>query len=118
MTTTDKTYNGWTNYETWAVNLWMDNSEGDQRYVRELASEAWHEATATEYSTRQQEAVYNLASRLKDMHDEVLPEAIQNTVYADLLNSALDRVNWHEIASALLENYSDDDTDEEDSDEQ
>ena len=21
-------YNGWTNYETWAVKLWMDNEEG------------------------------------------------------------------------------------------
>lgn len=21
---TDTTYNGWTNYETWAVNLWLD----------------------------------------------------------------------------------------------
>ena len=23
------THNGWTNYETWLVKLWQDNSEGD-----------------------------------------------------------------------------------------
>ncbi len=24
---TDTTYNGWTNYGTWSVNLWVDNDE-------------------------------------------------------------------------------------------
>lgn len=23
----DKTYNGWTNYETWLVNLWIQNDQ-------------------------------------------------------------------------------------------
>ena len=25
---TDKTYNGWTNYETWNVALWIQNDQG------------------------------------------------------------------------------------------
>jgi hypothetical protein len=28
-------YNGWTNYETWNVNLWIDNDEGTYRAKRE-----------------------------------------------------------------------------------
>jgi hypothetical protein len=28
MTTTDETYNGWTNRETWAVSLHLGNNQG------------------------------------------------------------------------------------------
>jgi len=30
---TDQTYNGWTNYETWTVVLWIDNDESIQDYI-------------------------------------------------------------------------------------
>lgn len=30
-------YNGWPNYETWNVMLWMDNDEGAYRCYREKA---------------------------------------------------------------------------------
>jgi len=30
-------YNGWTNYETWAVALWIDNDEDSYRERQELA---------------------------------------------------------------------------------
>ena len=36
----DTTYNGWTNYETWCVALWIDNEEPTQRYWHEQAQQA------------------------------------------------------------------------------
>ena len=33
-----ETYNGWPNYETWNVMLWMDNEEGAYNLYRELAA--------------------------------------------------------------------------------
>lgn len=32
---TDRTYNGWTNYETWNVVLWIENDEGIYNYIQE-----------------------------------------------------------------------------------
>ena len=32
---TDTTYNGWTNYETWNVALWINNEEGLYEFARE-----------------------------------------------------------------------------------
>ena len=31
---TDTTYNGWTNYETWNVALWINNEEGLYEFAR------------------------------------------------------------------------------------
>jgi hypothetical protein len=32
---TDRIYNGWTNYETWNVVLWIENDESIQDYIQE-----------------------------------------------------------------------------------
>ena len=33
--TAPQTYNGWTNYETWNVVLWMENDEGLYNLIQE-----------------------------------------------------------------------------------
>ena len=35
---TDTEYNGWTNYETWNVALWINNDEGLYNIARETGS--------------------------------------------------------------------------------
>ena len=36
-TTETKRYNGWANYETWIVKLWLDNEETSYRFWGDMA---------------------------------------------------------------------------------
>ncbi len=101
QTKQDKKYNGWTNYETWAVKLWMDNSEGDQQFFKEMANEAIK--TEIVGTNGQNMACYHLSQSLKDYFDEANPLGDQATCFTDLLNAALSEVNWYEIAQTLID---------------
>lgn len=111
MATQENTnYNGWTNYETWAVKLWMDNDQGSSTYWSEATTEAWA-ATAhsqpNQFMNHRDNARLVLSERLESEHDSQSEHpvfaAANGTVYADLLNAALSEVNWREIADALLD---------------
>ena len=91
-------YNGWTNYETWNVKLWLDNDEGSYLYWRERAEERYAEGKAGE---DMDSAVSDLRDELQSSHEENMPEV--HGTYADLLGAALSEVNWHEIAESLME---------------
>ena len=103
----EKTYNGWTNYETWAVNLWIDNDQGSYTYWREQAGSHYenvadcdsvHEGLWSHRSA----ARSKLAEQIKDEFEDASPLADQANVYSDLLTAALGEVDWHEIADHLL----------------
>ena len=98
---TDKTYNGWTNYETWAINLWMDNSQCDRDYFARLASDAQHYPTPSQYQTLNQRILHTLIASLESHFDDAMPEL--DGVFADMLNAAMCEVNWCEIAEHLIE---------------
>lgn len=101
-----KGYNGWKNYETWAVNLWLSNEEPTWDYWLEEAVECRSQAAicpqvAGGVWQADRAAVYLLADRLKEEIRDDAPEVVG--MYADLLGAALDEVDWLEIAEALLE---------------
>ena len=91
MTTESSTYNGWTNYETWNVKLWLDNDEGSYNMLREMAEDA----KTAEYPKAQ------LSNALKDLVEENAPD-LGASMYADLLGAAISDVNWYEIAENIL----------------
>jgi hypothetical protein len=101
----DTKYNGWSNYETWAVNLWMSNDAGSDEYFREMAQEVYDESEEelrhdeTVLFTRDEVATRVLSDRLKDHFEEQQGELVGVTgVFSDLLTAALGEVDWHEIA--------------------
>ena len=105
-TTSDRRYNGWTNYETWAVGLWIDNDQATYVYWREEATRHVRQAAEDEMVKRgvwtvQASAGNALAQQLKDELTEAVPD-LGSSVYSDLLGAALDEVNWTELAESLL----------------
>lgn len=105
----EKGYNGWTNYETWAVALWLDNDHATYCYWRETARQYRDAAKQVKkgYWTPEEAARNTLADRLKGevTSGSPLKEA---SIYNDLLGATLQEVNWDEIVSHWLTDLGDD----------
>lgn len=97
-------YNGWTNYETWVVKLWMDNDAANDSYYREQAQSVYDEAKATQTFSRADVATIAFADFIRVEHEErqskLMPDA---GVFTDLLNAAMTEVDWHEIAAHYID---------------
>lgn len=87
-------YQGWKNYETWAVALWIDNDQGLYNMITEQA-EIFKKET--------DEAKFKLADYIKDTIEEMNPLTDTATLFTDLLNAALGEVDWYEVAEHHLE---------------
>lgn len=83
-----KEYNGWTNYETWNVKLWLDNDCDSYELARDLVRQAGNDA-------------YRVSKALQEMVEEQQPD-LGASMFADLLSAALHEVNWYEIAEHYL----------------
>ena len=82
-------YNGYTNYQTWVIALWLDNDE----YTSELISDIIKRARSD----------YDAADQLRDLIEEMNPLADQASMFTDILNSALSDVNYLEIIESHKE---------------
>ena len=78
-----ETYNGWKNYETWLLNLWITNEEGTLSYVKESLKNG---------------------QELQDILLEIITQT-QNKegMLQDIINAYLSRVSFEDIKKGLLE---------------
>lgn len=101
-------YQGWHNYQTWAVHLWLT---GDQATDRACLSIASHVVRGAPQSGQVRAGIWSLddaprfllADCLKEFVDARSPLRDAASVYSDLLGSALYEVDWLEVADAFLE---------------
>lgn len=86
-------YNGWTNYETWRVNLEMVDPEGYH-----LCLEDWHESSTPE------ELRYDLAQVIRDNCTDIIEQA-EEGLARDYALAFLDSVEWREIARHIVDDW-------------
>ena len=89
-------YNGWTNRETWAVALHLDNEENTHNIVNEYVKHALKECESP---------VMCLEESLENFIDELWDDGTQLTrdralMFRDI--GSIYRVNWREIATGLI----------------
>jgi len=97
------TYNGWKNYPTWCVNLWLSNDEPLYREALERVRCCSDDLEVPSYFTQEEALRFSVADTFKDwVTDELAPD-LGASFAADLLGYALGEVDWHEIADAWLE---------------
>ena len=75
-------YNGWSNRETWIVNLWMTGGQGYYEQLREIIS-----------------SHSDLDDQAEALEDWIRFEydGEYSSIWADLINNSLAEVNWYEI---------------------
>jgi hypothetical protein len=90
---TDKTYNGWSNYATWRINL-----------------EVFDGMTLEDMNTVEVDP-YEVSQYLKDYAEEVVfldhryDERAPSSLVEDYARAFLQEVNWYEIAKHLVQDH-------------
>ena len=89
-----ETYNGWTNYSTWRINLEIFDGFDPVDY----------------YSKADMSDAYKLGESLYEYAEQILFECgdcNENSLAASYARAFLSDVNWTEIASSMIETYKD-----------
>lgn len=98
------TYNGWTNYETWVCNLWLDN-DGSSEYIADLAVTAM-----VDHDNDRDGATSYLADSIESMVADAAPN-LPNSMFSDMLSAAISEIDFREIAEHYIADLDDQDLD-------
>ena len=99
---TDEKYNGWSNRETWALMLHINNDQGLYEEFRELAREYGKESPRPAVQDAVRQRVENLLDpdEFREQYDADQTPEVARMAYEV---GSVWRVNWSEVVDALTE---------------
>lgn len=117
-----ETYNGWTNRETWAVALHINNDQGWQESVLDALRYGDYGHGGESFTlTEARQAYYNSPSAITRSAGEIIRENVEETLFGEYVTDELGRVhpnehqwsairdigslwrvNWDELGAAFL----------------
>jgi len=104
----DQPYNGWSNFKTWATDLWLTNDQESYDAAREItlrggaaALHAYVEALSG--ITQASQGAVPASGLAADLYEDEQQNARETRGAAQIMRDALGKVNWQEIVEALGE---------------
>lgn len=100
------TYNGYENYQTWAVCSWL-NQNGIDYQTAQIQYEELKEICKTPQELRIKFADW--LKRQLNRQADYIRRQYQDTEFAyeqilvDLLNDSIEKINWYEVVDSLIE---------------
>lgn len=97
-------YNGYTNYETWAVALHIDNDQYFSDLINTQVKEICENATGNEILSVEVSARYDVSQFLKEQIQEFMGiDDMENGLALDLLNAAISQIDWYDLARHYMQ---------------
>lgn len=97
------------NYETKLVMLWIDNSESVYNFFSNTTKNIYNRAVPTTYGNKYEVAKYEVAEYMKEKLSSEMYNMLEVSnvegLWADLMMSAFQNVEWNIIAENYLEDF-------------
>lgn len=104
----DQPYNGWSNYKTWATDLWITNDEDGYTAARAAIARGGIAALRAYVEglpdiQRALRGTIPSSGLAADLHEDEQQNARETRDHAAIMRAALGKINWQEIVDALRE---------------
>lgn len=87
-------FNGWTNRETWMIQLWIMNDESVSGWYEEVTQEL------ISSGLRDSRLILQLADIIEEDHKS--RRSFESSVFSDMITYSLNRVNWCEVSEIFV----------------
>lgn len=101
-------YNGFTNWETWLLNVWLTNDPELHDATYEMVAEAEHDAYPLTFVA--DELRENVLLQWDDMVEQSTRSGWA-PFFTDMMHDALQSIDWRQLAEHFIETWSNMETD-------